>query len=66
MVRVLVYDDYIVAIAGHIVVVVSFVAYPDVTYSHGRDKSKGYQGFLELILEPVTINIYSKEHSLDK
>ena len=43
MVRVLVNDDQIIVIAGHIGVLVYFVVHPAVTSSHRRDKSKVYQ-----------------------
>ena len=44
MVRVLVHNDQSIEIAGHIGVLVSFVAHIDITFSHRWDKSKGYQG----------------------
>ena len=44
MIRLLVHDDQIITIAGHIGVLVYLVAHPDVASSHGRDKAKIYQG----------------------
>ena len=41
MVRVLVYDDKIIATTGHIGVVASLVLHPYVRSSHGRDYTWG-------------------------
>ena len=59
------HDDQIIAIAGHIGLVVYFIAHPDVTSSHGRDKSKVYQGILESRMEPGTRALEAIECSLE-
>ena len=38
MIRVLVHEDWVIAIAGHILVVVYFFAHPYITSSHRREK----------------------------
>ena len=65
MVRILVHDDQIIKLSGQIGVVVSFIAHPDVTSSHGRDKSKVYQGILESRMEPGTRALEAIECSLE-
>ena len=39
MIRVSMYNNQVIAVSGHIIIVVSFIVYPDVVSSHGREKS---------------------------
>ena len=43
-IRVPMYRNKAITVEGHIRIVFSFIAHPDVTYSHGRDNTKGCQG----------------------
>ena len=40
-IRVLMYNNKIIVVSGHIRILVSFIVHPDVAYSHGRDETKG-------------------------
>ena len=41
IIRVLMYNYQSIAVAVHIIILVSFIAHPDVASFHGRDESKG-------------------------
>ena len=41
IIRVLMYNNQVIYLAGHIIIVVSFIVHPDVASYHGRDKTKG-------------------------
>ena len=40
MIRVYMYNNQVIAVSGHIRIVVSFIAHPDVVSSHGREKPR--------------------------
>ena len=40
-IRVLMYNNQVIEVSGHIIIVVSFIAHPDVASCHGREKTKG-------------------------
>ena len=40
-IRVLMYNNQVIEVSGHIIIVVSFIAHPDVASCHGRGKTKG-------------------------
>ena len=42
MIRVLMYNNQVITLAGHIIILVSFIAHPDVVSYHGRNKTKGF------------------------
>ena len=41
IIRVLMYHNKLIAVSGHIRIVISFIAHPDVASSHRKDKTKG-------------------------
>ena len=41
MVRFSMYNNHVITVSGHIIIVVSFIAHPDVASCHGREKTKG-------------------------
>ena len=40
MIRVSMYKNQVIAVSGHIIIVVSFIAHPDGASFHGRDKKR--------------------------